>query len=270
VKENSTRPEGATTVQSRLERERQHYNNRAERVSNDSLQMPAWNIERYRTPSATTEFPLEYAFHLMGNLEGKTVVDLGCGDGLNTVVLAALGAKVFSVDISDKSLEVTHQRTIANGVAHNVRLIHSDAARIPIDDALADRVLCAAILHHVDALAAANQIRRVLKSGGIAVFEEPMAGPDWLGPIKHWLPKNPEATEDEQPLTLDQVQAVSRQVGRHGRSRYFGLLSRITDRFHVRSIHNLRRIHRLDAGLLKTFTFASAFASPLVWEATRE
>src|SRR5215475_5106807 len=107
----------------RLERERTHYNKLAERVATDALKMPRWNIDRYHNPEESTVFPLEYAFHLMGDIEGKTVLDLGCGDGLNTVILASLGAKVLSVDISDKSLEVTHRRAKENGVAGNVQLV---------------------------------------------------------------------------------------------------------------------------------------------------
>src|SRR5690349_21347271 len=100
----------ADAVRTRQQRERQHYNRQAESLDLGTLQMPRWNIERYKNPPESTVFPLEYAFHLLGDVSGKTVVDLGCGDGLNTVILASLGARVLAVDISDKSLEVTYRR----------------------------------------------------------------------------------------------------------------------------------------------------------------
>jgi ubiquinone/menaquinone biosynthesis C-methylase UbiE len=250
----------------RLERERQHFNRLAEKADADSLRMPRWNVDRYRNPSETTEFPLEYAFHLLGDLCGKTVVDLGCGEGLNTVILASLGAQVISVDISDKSLELTLKRAKANGIASSVRLVHSDAAGIPLNDAEADRVLCAAILHHVDSAATARQIHRILKPDGVAVFEEPMTGPNWVGTIKKFLPKNPAATEDENPLTLEQVRTVSHEVGRQGRSRYFGVIARIVPRFKA-TFETSARAHRMDRWLTHHIPLAWAFASPLVWEA---
>jgi 2-polyprenyl-3-methyl-5-hydroxy-6-metoxy-1,4-benzoquinol methylase len=261
--------ESKRPIEGRLAREREHYNRLAEHRNDSSLVMPKWNIERYRRPSAATPFPLEYAFHLLGDIQGKTVLDLGCGDGLNTTILASLGANVVAVDISDKSLEVTYDRAAANGVADRVTPIHSDAADIPVEDASVDRVLCAAILHHVNAVETARQIGRVLKRSGVAVFEEPMTGPEWFCYMKRWLPKNAAATDDECPLTLAQVQAVSDAVGRHGECRYFGVVSRVTDRFGFSSMKALTRIHRLDSWLLKTVPLASAFASPLVWQARK-
>ena len=260
----------AGQFEGRLERERQHFNKVAESSAAQSLKMPQWNIDRYRSPAESTEFPLEYAFHLLGDVSGKTVVDLGCGDGLNTVILASLGAKVISVDISDKSLEVTHRRAAANGVADNVRLVHSDAAGIPLEDNEADKVLCAAILHHLDATATAHQICRILKPRGMAAFLEPMTGPKWVEAIKTVLPKNPSVTEDEWPLTLDQVRAVSSAVGRHGRSRYFGIMTRIVDRFNPQEFTTIKRVHRVDRWLINTLPLAWAFASPLVWEASKD
>ena len=37
------------------------------------------NIERYLNPPADTAYALEYAYHLLGDVRGKTVLDLGCG-----------------------------------------------------------------------------------------------------------------------------------------------------------------------------------------------
>jgi len=178
------------------------------------LVMPRRNILRYDHPSADTRFPLEYAFHLLGDLAGKTIVDFGCGDGVNTVILAGLGAKVIAVDISDKSLETTASRIQTNRLEQNVLLVRGDAAGIPVADGSVDGVLCAAILQHVDCLAAARQIRRILKPGGTASFIEQVTGSNWL------------ARKRGLPLTMKQTHAVSRAVGTPGRSRKFMRLLR--------------------------------------------
>ena len=261
--------ETPTGLVDRLERERIHFNKIAERDLSRDLEMPIWNIRRYDKPAESTPFPLEYAFHLLGELRGTTVVDLGCGEGLNTVILASLGARVLSVDISDKSLELTGKRALANGVRENVTLVHSDAATIPIQDGTADRVLCAAILHHVDCLATAQQIRRILKPGGIAVFLEPIEGPSWLSSLKSFVPKQADVTDDEQPLTMQQVRDVSVAVGAEGRSRPFLVITRLLQRVHVRSFDVIKASHQLDAALMRYGVLPRSLASPLVWEARK-
>jgi hypothetical protein len=96
-----------------------------------------------------------------------------------------------------------------------------------------------------------------------------MTGPDWVCTLKKVLPQNPGRTEDEQPLTLDQVRVVSTTVGRQGRSRYFGMMTRIADRFRINSFDFNRFVHQCDAIVLKSLPFTKAFASPLVWEARK-
>ena len=257
-------------ITEKLERERIHFNKVAIRNFPPDLLMPRWNIRRFENPAADSPFPLEYAFHLLGDVQGKTIVDLGCGDGLNTVILAALGAKVIAVDVSDKSLETTKNRIAANRLDDRVLVVQADAASIPLCDARADGVLCASILRHLDCLAPARQIRRILKPGGISVFVEQVAGPPWLRRFKGLLPKPEHVTEDERPLTLRQIHSVSRAVGKNGRARAFMLTSRVLGRLGVRRFSALKKAHEMDSWILSRFEFTRPLASPLVWEARKE
>jgi len=241
------------------------------RSSENPLVVPEWSIRRNERRGEDTVFPIEYAFHLLGDVRGKTVVDLGCGDGQNTIILASLGARVLSVDISGKNLELTRQRAIANGVAGRVGLLHSDAGAIPIDAGSADAVLGAAILHHVDPIRAARQIRRVLKPGGVAVFQEAIFRPSSLAAMKKIRPENEGFGADERALTLAEIQAVCRAVGIAGRHRAFWLTTRFVCSFGAGTFSMpAKAAHRLDALVLRSFPFVSRFASRLVWEARKE
>jgi SAM-dependent methyltransferase len=186
------------------------------------------------------------------------------------VILAALGAKVIAIDISDESLRRTGERARVNKVDANLTLLHSDAAVIPIPDQSADMVLCAAILHHVDCVATAQQIRRVLKPGGRAAFLEPLMGPTILSKVKNLMPRNASVSEDETPLTPEQIAAVSSTIGVRGRHRKFGLTMRAVTRIGTRSWPLIKASHRFDAFILDTLPFLGAFASPLVWESIRK
>jgi len=100
-------------------------------------------------------------------------VDLGCGEGLNTIILAGLGANVFSIDCSQKNLAATCRRAHANGVRENVTLLKSDRTTLPFGDNQADHVLCSSICQYTDPVATARQIRRLLRPGGQVMITTP-------------------------------------------------------------------------------------------------
>jgi SAM-dependent methyltransferase len=243
------------------------------RPSDHSLIVAETDIRRYERPLEDTVFPLEYAFYLLGDVAGRTVIDLGSGDGINTVILASLGARVLSVDSSKDSLKLTGQRAAANRVDSRVTLLHSDAMAIPIEASTADAILCTALLHQVDPIQTARQIRRVLKPGGIAVFDEPIAGPVPFGAIKRLFPR-PEDSADQpgfSSLNIQSVDAVCRAVGLRGRRREFWLTTRFISRMGAHtSSYAAKAAQRFDAVVLHRFPFTRRLASPLVWEARKE
>src|SRR5262249_35768050 len=67
------------------------------------------DIDRYLEASADTIYPLEYSHYLAGDLEGKTVLDFGCGTGKSSVLLAKRGAKVIGLDISEPIMQVARE-----------------------------------------------------------------------------------------------------------------------------------------------------------------
>jgi SAM-dependent methyltransferase len=255
-----------------IERERSHYNLSTAQACTSSLRMSEANIQRYSNPPAQTTYPLEFAFHLMGDLRGKTVLELGCGDGLNTVVLAALGASVIGVDISEKNLALAAARARANMVDLNIRFVHADVCCLPLAVESVDKALCAAILHHVDVFAAASEIHRVLKPAGTAVFLEPVAGPFILRLFKRLIPKGPGVTPDEHPLTAGEILAVNQLVGITGQRREFGLTYRVTSRMVISRLRDGSRVqaalfrasHRIDSWLLANLAVTRVLASPVV------
>lgn len=94
---------------------------------------------------------------------GKTVLDLGCGNGrLGRFVIADAAAYV-GVELSDAVLAFE----VPDGALDRVDLVRASMERLPMVDASADVVLCWGVLHHVgDYRAAMREIERVLKPGG--------------------------------------------------------------------------------------------------------
>jgi SAM-dependent methyltransferase len=127
------------------------------------------NIARYMQPPADTPFPLEYAFHLLGDVRGKSVLEYGCGDGKNTILLAYREAGAIGIDISPQLIDIARQRMQVNGMRADLRVASAYETGLP--DASVDVVFAIAILHHLELGLARKEILRVLRPGGVLILQ---------------------------------------------------------------------------------------------------
>lgn len=125
-------------------------NSEASHQDLSNLSVDESTIERYKNPPADTLYPLEYAYHLLGDVRGKTVLDFGCGNGENTIMLVNRGARVLSMDISAASIEVAKKRLEINGLKNTVEFFAGSAHDISLPDESVDVVFGMAILHHLE------------------------------------------------------------------------------------------------------------------------
>jgi len=110
---------------------------------------------------------------LRGNIEpGCTVLDAGCGYGRNLVHLLREGCKVYALDENPEAVE--HVRQLSASLETGLPPENFQVGPIenmPFPDAIADVVLCNAVLHfarddhHFRAMLA--ELWRVLKPGGM-------------------------------------------------------------------------------------------------------
>jgi len=171
----------------------------------------------------------EYACSLLGSLKGKRLLDYGAGDGWNTVCFAKAGAKVWAIDISQKSIELTRKKAAANGVAGSVVAEVRDACRTRFPSAMFDVIYGGGILHHLDVRAAAPELCRILRPDGVAVFYEPIRETRAMDVVKalalRLLNRRPkEVTGTETPLTRGRI-ALLRPWFEVVRYRQFEVLS---------------------------------------------
>lgn len=231
-----------------------------------SLVIGPRKLRRYAQPAADTAFPLEYCYHLLGDVSGRQVLDIGCGSGMNSVLAAKHGGFVTGIDISPSLTRLATRRARLNGVADQVRVMVTSAHDLPFAANSFDVVLGIAILHHLDLDAASREIHRVLKRGGRAIFQEPVRNSKFVKRMRALVPyRAPDVSPFERPLTDRELNEFSRGFV-VSRTRVFSLP-------HVNVVQVLpvvRRginpMYRLDRALLKRFPSLEPYASARVLE----
>ena len=104
-------------------------------------------------------------------VEGRDVLDAGCGIGYGTRMLAAAGAATCTgVDIAPDAVAQASQ-------AGGATFVEADLRSLPFEDASFDVVVCFEALEHVDpGRAVLDELRRVVRPGGRVVISSPNRG----------------------------------------------------------------------------------------------
>ena len=224
-------------------------------------------VSRYLAPPQDTVYPLEYAFHLLGDIRGKTVLEYGCGDGANMVVLSRRGARVIGLDISSEMLALAKQRVIANQ-CNGTMLVLGSAHALPLPDASVDVVFGISILHHLDLEIASREVHRVLKEGGRAIFLEPLRNSRLLTQMRRLLPKRAGASPFERPLTNDEIQDFATPSEYQSRTFHL-ILSRLATKLPILRSPMMGVCQYVDAILLRVFPSLTYYASINVFQIDR-
>lgn len=101
---------------------------------------------------------------------GKRVLEVGCGAGTDLVRFAKGGAIVTGVDLSSSAVELARANFAQQGLTGDLR--EADAEALPFSDETFDFVYAHGVVQYTaNDRALVNECRRVLKTGGTAVFQ---------------------------------------------------------------------------------------------------
>jgi 2-polyprenyl-6-hydroxyphenyl methylase/3-demethylubiquinone-9 3-methyltransferase len=104
------------------------------------------------------------------SLSGKTVLDVGCGGGLLSEGMAARGAKVTGIDLSEKPLGVARLHLLESNLDIDYRQISAEALAEEHPGQF-DLVTCLEMLEHVpDPGSVIRACRQLVKPGGKVFF----------------------------------------------------------------------------------------------------
>ncbi len=108
---------------------------------------------------------------LLGDVQGLTVADIGCGTGRHALAMVEAGAKVTAVDFSEGMLS----KARAKPGASTVQFVRHDLATgLPLVSRQFDRVTCCLVLEHiVDLEGLLGEMARICRVDGFVLISEP-------------------------------------------------------------------------------------------------
>jgi 2-polyprenyl-3-methyl-5-hydroxy-6-metoxy-1,4-benzoquinol methylase len=194
-------------------------------------------------------FLLPRTLALLGDVGGRRILDLGCGEGGYARELARRGADVVAVDGSERLVEVARARAAAAGLA--VRHLCRNANDLAgLGDASFDLVLAAMSLMDVaDYAGAVREAHRVLRPSGELVMS--ISHPCFTPHGARWL-------RDD-----------ARKLGGYLLDHYFdrrALPERITERFNVPILRYHRPLEDIVGGALAAGLTLRALLEPCATE----
>jgi len=130
----------------------------------DEIDRRFWNSGAFASAHDRTPFGklIEYE-----QWRGKRVLDIGCGSGAHTALLARSGCIVTAVDLSGTAVELTKRRLELFDVTADV--LEADVECLPFESESFDLVWSWGVIHHTPrADRALEEIHRVLRPGGDA------------------------------------------------------------------------------------------------------
>lgn len=68
-------------------------------------------------------------------------LEIGCGSGMMSILLAQIGALVTGVDYSNEMLAQAHKNAIARGMSSRIEFLRADAHELPFDDESFDLII---------------------------------------------------------------------------------------------------------------------------------
>jgi ubiquinone/menaquinone biosynthesis C-methylase UbiE len=176
---------------------------------------------------------------------GRKVLDVGCGTGVDAVRFATAGALVTGVDIAPSAIDLATKNFGYQSLP--VELVVGDGEALPFPDNTFDYVFAHGVVQYTtDGQALVNECRRVLKPGGIALFQV-YNRISWLNALSKLMKVD---LEHEGAPVLRKYSAAEfmRLLGG------FGSVELVFERFPVTS-----RLHKGWKGMLYNTFFVGAF-----------
>ena len=120
---------------------------------------PGWGV--WQIPEAELQ--------VLGDVQGRDILELGCGAGQWSIALYKAGARPVGLDISENQLE--HARRLMDQAAADFPLVHASAESVPLAGRSFDIVMCDyGAMTFADPYLTVPEVARLLRPGGLFAF----------------------------------------------------------------------------------------------------
>lgn len=111
----------------------------------------------------------ETELRILGDVQGKDILELGCGAAQWSIALARLGARLVGLDVSEAQL--AHARCLMREAGVDFPLLHASAEAVPLPDAGFDIIFCDwGAVSFADPYLTIPEVARLLRPGGLFAF----------------------------------------------------------------------------------------------------
>lgn len=133
-------------------------------------------------------------------LQGKLLLEVGCGMGYDSLEFLKRGVRVVATDLTANAVELTRRHFEIEGVrAEDVRT--ANALDLPFEEGTFDAVWANGVLHATgDTELAIREVRRVLNPHGRAIISHFYRKPSWMYFLHHLGRENIEYKEKDPPV----------------------------------------------------------------------
>ena len=116
-------------------------------------------------------------------LQGRRLLDIGCGDGLLVARLSPFVRRAVGVDPDETAIRLAHQKL---STFANCEIMHGSSYELPFGTDLFDIVVSADVIEHLkDPAHHLHEISRVLRPEGALVLTTPKWRPDRRWDVRH-------------------------------------------------------------------------------------
>ena len=233
----------------------------------DDLIVEPIHWKKFDTDIPIHHHPYPYLVRSLGDLAGKRVLEIGCGTGIVSVILAKRGAQhVEAIDISEKSIQLAVRRAKANDVADHIHFQAMSVYEMDYSENSFDLIVGFNVLHHINIEDVVDKIYHPLKPGGSAYFLEPFGNALWLERLRLLVPvrvREEDKSHYQEKLKYKDVEPFRLRFNKVECTE-FHLFSRL-DRV-MKSKNLLNALGKIDEWLLAGFPFLRKYSRKVVIE----